>query len=185
MNADSSSPKPGALAELIAAREALERSADRFLELESSPVLDQVDAAELDALRHIPAVKAEVERRKRAAAEVTPPPDPAALAETIELDGLPEGNGRRLLELEGFNVVRTGAIRVLQSLAGIPLETLEATIAYNQSAAARLKAAGPTSRDALAVAERELEYLRLVTRHRRELKTLEERLAARDRIVAR
>jgi hypothetical protein len=121
----------------------------------------------------------------RARAEVTPPPDPAALAETIELDGLPEGNGRRLLELEGFNVVRTGAIRVLQSLAGIPLETLEATIAYNQSAAARLKAAGPTSRDALAVAERELEYLRLVTRHRRELKTLEERLAARDRIVAR
>lgn len=155
-------------------------AAERFLELSSSPALDQGDSDELHALRHHPDVIAELERRKHRAASADD-----ELAAALEADGLTDEQGRRLLELNGFNAVRSEAIRLLQALAGLPLDALEATIVYNQRAGARLKAAGPTSRDALAVAERELEYLRLVTRQRRELKNLEERLAARDRIVAR
>lgn len=150
-----------------------EQAARRAADPDLEAYVDELRAARLAIEADAAAEAADERERQR-----------AAIGE-LEADGLTDEQGRRLLELNGFNAVRSEAIRLLQALAGLPLDALEATIVYNQRAGARLKAAGPTSRDALAVAERELEYLRLVTRQRRELKNLEERLAARDRITAR
>lgn len=100
--------------------------------------------------------------------------------------GLPDGKARHLLELNGFNAVRAEALGAVSKVLSIPLEAVEAAIAFNKTAVARLRVdPHPSAAAALAVSERQGAFLEAFRRFRRDLSELEERLERRDRITAR
>ena len=99
-------------------------------------------------------------------------------------DSVPDAKLRAVLELNGFNTVRAQILSACRTVGAIPLEAIDAGLIYNDEARARLKVdPNPAALDALAIAEAEVRYLKIVRRWRRELGELEERLAATARIV--
>ena len=106
-------------------------------------------------------------------------------ADTPNLDTIPDEKLRRVLELNGFNAVRTEILAACRAIGGLPLDAIDAALIYNDEARARLKLhPNPAAHQALALAKVEARYLALARRWRRELGELEEILAASARIVA-
>jgi hypothetical protein len=114
---------------------------------------------------------------------------PAAIEELLDRaagnppDDAPSAH--RILEANGFNAIRAQIIGAFESLVGLPLEAIEAAIAYNEAAASRLRLdVNQRAGEALGNAERELELLRVVHRMRKDAKRTLEGWQARDRITA-
>ena len=110
----------------------------------------------------------------------TPDDEPAS----PEYDSVPDATLKRVLELNGFNAVRTEVLNVCRAVGGLPLESIDAALIYNDEARARLKLdPNPGAAHALAIAEQEVRYLKIVRRWRRELRELEERMTAAAALV--
>jgi hypothetical protein len=93
---------------------------------------------------------------------------------------------RSLLELNGYNAVRTEVLNAVNTLAGVPLEALDAVLAFARQAATRAEVS--THPDAAKAREQMLTEARIYNAARRlvaELHEHEQRAQARERITAR
>lgn len=95
----------------------------------------------------------------------------------------------RIIASNGYNAIRNVILSAPQTVAAVDLETFDAAIDYAGRALARMRLDAntePAVRDAaIRNAEYELTILRATRKFRRDLKDLDDRQAARDRIAAR
>jgi hypothetical protein len=138
----------------------------------------EANAASLDA--RVKAAKAAADAAElEAQRNPAPEPVPELPTDTVSDESL-----RMVLELNGFMGLRNGILGAVQAVAGLAPEDVSAAIAYNATATARLRLMPDEAQAAKAIraAERHAAYFEQVARWRKDLKALEERLEARERL---